>query len=253
MTLVLAFNCPSPSSYGSDYDCDSDSLNPSSESINSTCASQSTACTSRLGLVYTAQLQQRLPRFCPSCGQPNLSERTQITNVGTMLKVVTECLAGCTFTWHSQETLSAGHVGSVPEGNFALASACHLSGSTYAVLPGSALPLAFVSCASQHTVSTWASIQCHASLTLTISCRRAWLTNWRRGSLWYFVVICTVIVQASMQSMVLILSQMLLLLLAMLFSFNGSCFQFRYGACWIWSSPSIPFEPWCESENDGHR
>ena len=84
-------HCPSPSSHGSDYDCDLDSLNTSSESIDSTCASQSTACTSRLGLVYTTQLQYLL-RFCPSCGQPNLSERTQITNVGTMLKVMTECL-----------------------------------------------------------------------------------------------------------------------------------------------------------------
>ncbi len=125
-------HCASPSSRGSDYDCDSDSLNTSSESIDSTCSSQSTG-TSRLGLVYTAQLQ-RLLRFCPSCGQPNLSEHTQITNVGTMLKVVTECLAGCTFTWHSQETLSAAHAGGVPKGNFALASACLLSGSTYAVL-----------------------------------------------------------------------------------------------------------------------
>ena len=74
-------HCPSPSSHGSDYDCDLDSLNTSSESIDSTCASQSTACTSRLRLVYTTLLQYPL-RFCPSCGQPNLSERIQITNVG---------------------------------------------------------------------------------------------------------------------------------------------------------------------------
>ena len=51
-----------------------------------------------------------------------------------MLKVVTECRAGCTFTWHSQQTLSAAHAGGVPEGNFALVGACLLSESTYAVL-----------------------------------------------------------------------------------------------------------------------
>ena len=125
----------SPSA-GSDYQCESksdcDLLNTTSAESIATACDDRRGSVPRVGLLYSAQL--RFLRFCAMCGQPNLSECTQISYVGTILTVVTKCLTGCKFTWNSQDTMSATHAAGVPEGNSALACATLLSRSSYAVI-----------------------------------------------------------------------------------------------------------------------
>ena len=84
-------------------------------------------------LTYMDNIYELL-KFCPCCGSPTLRETFVCRFEGTLFSASGSCLRGCDFSWNSQPTLSSAHSNRSGLGDFQLASAMALCGSTYAVM-----------------------------------------------------------------------------------------------------------------------
>ncbi len=85
----------------------------------------------RVCLAYEDSLLLLL-RFCPTCGSAVLQESLVTRYDGTMFCATGSCLHGCEFQWSSQPTIASRQ--RTGRGNFELAAAIALSGSTYGVV-----------------------------------------------------------------------------------------------------------------------